>query len=153
MYAGVMTVGSVQGTNITWPRKSSDTSFTLSVPENAGIDDQYVTVTVNCYYDDAFVKSDKYNKSTPFTRTFSFVVNSSLLPSITFSEYGDSYVTTTSGPVYLFGPGAGIRSFSVKETHDAPSKWDISVSNIAYAMATPDKNSSYTTIKTGYASE
>ena len=150
MYAGVMTVGSVQGTNITWPRKSSDTSFTLSVPKNTGIDDQYVTVTVNCYYDDAFVKSDKYNKSTPFTRTFSFVVNSSLLPSITFSEYGDSYVTTTSGPVYL---GAGIRSFSVKETHDAPSKWDISVSNIAYAMATPDKNSSYTTIKTGYASE
>lgn len=81
-----------------------------------------MTVTVNCYYDDANVRSDKYNKSTPFSRTFSFIVKSSLKPAISFSDYGDSYITTTSGPIYMFGPGAGVRSFSVRESHDAPSK-------------------------------
>ena len=46
-------------------------------------------MTVECYYDDADVKSDKYNKSSPFTRTFSYTIKSTLDPTIIISDYGN----------------------------------------------------------------
>ena len=121
-----------------------------------------IEIYVDCYYNDNDVKSNNYNKYNPFRRTIQFVLNTTITPSIKMDNAGMYFIqsggTESGSYTYLFGPGSGIRTYSLRDEYTSPDNWYISsisgnAGSYLFGYCNPMNSTTLTTVSLNTVSE